>query len=63
MNYIFIEAYVVLSRIKEFANLYLLSEIPDDIDFTPDEDYINMMQRLKRSILATEQDIKHLLLN
>lgn len=52
-------AYVVLSRVRSLAGLYLLSPIPDDIDFLPDPRYVDMMNRLrsrKETILRTYND-------
>ena len=40
-------AYVVLSRVRSLAGLYLLNPIPADINFTPDYCYLEMMKRLE----------------
>jgi hypothetical protein len=46
-------AYVVLSRVRTLAGLFLEKAIPDDIDFKPHPDYLEMMERLRNTILAT----------
>jgi hypothetical protein len=53
-------AYVVLSRVRSLQGLYLLAPLPIDIDFTPHPDYMDMMERLRNSILATPNDIREL---
>jgi hypothetical protein len=40
-------AYVVLSRVKTLSGLFLTSPIPEDIDFGPAEDYLDMTQSLR----------------
>jgi hypothetical protein len=40
-------AYVVLSRVRTLAGLFLDKPIPDDIDFRPHPDYLDMMARLR----------------
>ena len=54
-------AYVVISRVRTLDGLYFLEEIPDDIDFTPDEKYLQMMQRLRATILATPEQVSDLM--
>ena len=54
-------AYVVLSRVRTLDGLYLLEPIPDDIDFSPDPNYLAMMERLRSRILASPDDIADLL--
>ena len=49
-------AYVVLSRVRTLDGLYLLNEIPRNIDFSPNTEYIAMMERLRKKILATPED-------
>ena len=49
-------AYVVLSRVRTLSGIFLSSALPDDISFQPDEEYLNMMTRLRQSILADEDD-------
>jgi hypothetical protein len=44
-------AYVVLSRVKTLSGLFLM--IPEDINFGPAEDYLDMMRSLRQRILAT----------
>ena len=54
-------AYVVLSRVRTIDGLYLLEEIPSDIDFLPDPQYLAMMERLRTKLLATTQNVQTLL--
>ena len=54
-------AYVVLSRVRKITGLYLLSEIPRDIDFSPDPKYLRMMDRLRQRILKTPDDVTDLM--
>ena len=54
-------AYVVLSQVKPIQGLSLLSDIPDDIDFSPDKQYLAMMQRLRNQIAAKYSDIRDLM--
>jgi len=54
-------AYVVISRVRTLDGLYFLEPIPDDIDFTPDAKYIEMMQRLRTTILATPDQVSDLM--
>lgn len=49
-------AYVVLSRVRSLAGLYLMTPIPDDIDFRPDPRYLAMMDRLRVNKLCTPDD-------
>jgi hypothetical protein len=49
-------AYVVLSRVRTLAGLFLEKPIPDNIDFTPNPDYLDMMARLRERILFTPID-------
>ena len=55
-------AYVVLSRVRTLAGLYLLSKIPDDIDFTPSPYYLRMMEniRVTKNLLRTKADVADL---
>jgi hypothetical protein len=50
-------AYVVLSRVKTLSGLFLMSPIPEDIDFGPAEDYLDMMRSLRQRILATPDQV------
>ena len=50
-------AYVVLSRVKTLDGLYLLEPIPDDIDFSPAPEYLDMMTRLRNKCLATSDQV------
>jgi hypothetical protein len=45
-------AYVAISRVRTLDGLYLLEPIPEDIDFTPDPEYLAMMGRMHAAILA-----------
>ena len=49
-------AYVVLSRVRTLAGLYLETPIPDDIDFNPHPDNLDMMVRLRETILVASID-------
>jgi hypothetical protein len=49
-------AYVVLSRVRTLAGLFLEKPIPADIDFTPNPDYLAMMERMRTSILVNPID-------
>ena len=53
-------SYVVLSRVKTLSGLFLMSPIPEDIDFGPAEDYLDMMQTLRQRILATPDQVTEL---
>ena len=50
-------SYVVLSRVRSLEGLFLMEPIPGDIDFKPSEDYINMMEDLRKTILKTPDDV------
>lgn len=50
-------AYVVISRVCTLLGLFLLKPIPDDIDFTPAKQYIDMMERFRVKILANAEDV------
>jgi hypothetical protein len=50
-------AYVVLSRPKTLAGLFLLEALPDTISFEPAPEYLSMMERLRSTILATELEL------
>jgi hypothetical protein len=45
-------AYVVLSRVRTLAGLFLEKPIPEDIDFSPNPDYLDMMSNLRQTILV-----------
>ena len=49
--------YVVLSRVRKLEGLFLTSPIPDDIDFAPAEKYLEMMIRLRNTILSTPDQV------
>jgi hypothetical protein len=53
-------AYVVRSRVKTLSGLFLMSPIPEDINFGPAEDYLVMMQSLRQRILATPDQVTEL---
>lgn len=46
-------AYVVLSRVRTLEGLYLTSPIPLDISFEPSKAYFEMMEKVKRYLVAT----------
>lgn len=46
-------AYVVLSRVKSLEGLFLLEPIPWDIDFTPSQQYTEMLQTLQNALCRT----------
>ena len=49
-------AYDVLSRVRTLAGLFLEKPIPDNIDFRPHPDYLDMMARLRANMLFTSID-------
>jgi hypothetical protein len=53
-------AYVVISRVKTLDGLFLMKPIPDDIDFSPANDYLEMMKYLRGTILATPEQVADL---
>ena len=53
-------AYVVISRVKTLGGLFLIEPIPDDIDFSPANDYLEMMEYLRGTILATPEQVAEL---
>jgi hypothetical protein len=53
-------AYVVISRVKTLDGLFLLKPILDDIDFSPANDYLEMMKNLRKTILATPEQVAEL---
>jgi hypothetical protein len=53
-------AYVVISRVKTLDGLFLLKPIPDDIDFSPANDYLEMMKNLRKTVLATPEQVAEL---
>jgi len=53
-------AYVVLSRVKTLNGLFLTKPLPDDINFSPANDYLEMMQHLRETILATPEQVSEL---
>ena len=53
-------AYVVLSRVKTLNGLFLVKPIPPDYNFSPADDYLDMMAYLRREILATPEQVSEL---
>ena len=53
-------AYVVISRVRTLAGLFLTHPIPDDIDFMPSGDYLEMMKNLRNTILTTPDQVETL---
>jgi hypothetical protein len=53
-------AYVVLSRVKTLDGLFMTHPIPEDIDFSPPVNYLDMMQHLRQTILATPEQVSDL---
>jgi hypothetical protein len=53
-------AYVVLSRVRTLSGLFLTEPIPDDIDFLPPTDYLDMMDNLRNTVLATPSQVEEL---
>jgi hypothetical protein len=53
-------AYVVLSRVKTLSGLFLTEPIPEDIDFLPATDYLDMMENLRNTVLATPSQVAEL---
>jgi len=49
--------YVALSRVRRLQDLYLMEPIPDDIDTTPVPEYLDMMERLRQSVLASNTEV------
>ena len=50
-------AYVVLSRVKTLDGLFMTHPIPEDIDFSPPSNYLDMMQNLRQTILANPEQV------
>ena len=48
-------AYVVLSRVRTSAGLFLMNSLPDDISFEPNAKMVLMMDYFRNNILATPQ--------
>ena len=53
-------ALVVLSRVRELKGLYFTDPIPDDIDFLPAAEYLDMMENLRSTILASPEQVSEL---
>ena len=52
---------VVLSRVRELSGLFFMEPIPDDIDATPACEYLDMMENLRNTILASPEQIADLI--
>lgn len=50
-------AYVVISRVKTLSGLFLVNPIPEEIDFSPADEYLEMMTLLRQTILATPEQV------
>ena len=48
-------AYVVISRVKTLAGLFLMKPIPEDISFLPEKEYLDMIENLRGKVLATPE--------
>lgn len=46
-------AYVVLSRVRTLVGLFFTTPIPENVDFTPEPEYLDMMANLRETINAT----------
>ncbi len=53
-------AYVDLSCVKTLSGLFLMSPIPEEINFGLAKDYLDMMQNLRQRILATPKQVSEL---
>ena len=53
-------AYVVISRVRTLDGLFLVNPIPENIDFSPAKDYLDMMTNLRQRILATPEQVSEL---
>jgi hypothetical protein len=53
-------AYVVLSRVRTLGGLFLEEPIPEDINFSPASEYLDMMANLRHTILATPEQVAEL---
>ena len=47
-------AYVVLSRVRTLAGIFLYTPLPNDCSFAPNPEYLSMMERLRQNILANK---------
>jgi hypothetical protein len=48
------------SHVNKFGSLFLMSLIPEDINFGPAKDYLDMIQNLRHRILATPEQVSKL---
>jgi hypothetical protein len=53
-------AYVVLSHVRTLGGLFLTKPIPEEINFSPASDYLDMMANLRKRILATPEQVAEL---
>ncbi len=53
-------AYVVISRVRTLLGLFLLKRIPDDCNFSPPKEYLDMMDDFRKTILAQPEDVAEL---
>ena len=51
---------MVISGVWTLAGLLLMHPIPDDIDFMPSADYLEMMENLRNTILTTPDQVETL---
>ena len=54
-------AHAVISKVRTLNGLYFLEEISDDIDLTRDDKYLEIMQRLRTTILAIPEQVSDLM--
>jgi hypothetical protein len=52
--------YVVISCVKTLDGLFLTNKLPEDIDFLPETDYLDMMDNLRRTVLAIPEQVSYL---
>ena len=53
--------YVVVSRVRTLKGLFLFKKIPENDNFAPPQNYLDMMDRLRSTILALPSDISDML--
>ena len=53
-------AYVVLSRVRTLSGLFFTTPIPDNVTFSPDPLYLNMMSNLRETINTTPEQVSEL---
>jgi hypothetical protein len=52
--------YVVFSPARKLSGLFLMEPIPEDINFLPGSKYLEMMADLRKTILATPEQVLEL---